>query len=324
MDNNNPLVTIVCLTYNHENYINRCLDGFLMQETNFAFEIFVHDDASIDNTPLIIKEYADKYPDKFRLKLQTENQYSRGRGYVGLRMGFENAKGKYIAYCEGDDYWIDSGKLQKQVDYLESNPKVEMCVHDTIVRDDSGKSKDVLFSKFCNNLFFNPKTNKIYTLNHTLTGNFFHITSILFKNKPILFPSWINSISALDMVMYMIIAERGDIFYMNDPMSVYRNANNSITNSNVEYSTQINFINLSIRIAKLMNKHFNRQYQSEIYYIIARYYIHLAFIYLKKGNRNFSQSKKMFYLASKYHKSSTLKYTIIEFYSWVKLHLKLK
>lgn len=122
------LVTIQCLTYNHEPFIRQCLEGFVMQATNFRFEAIVHDDASTDRTAAIIKEYADKYPDIIKPIFEVENQYSKHDGTIGRSIR-ENTHGKYIAMCEGDDYWTDPYKLQKQVDFLESHPDYVMCSH---------------------------------------------------------------------------------------------------------------------------------------------------------------------------------------------------
>ncbi len=118
---NNPIVSICCLTYNHEKYIRQCFDGFIMQKTNFDFEILVHDDASTDGTIDIINEYTKQYNKLFKPYIEKENTYSKKNEFVGLRINFERAKGKYIALCEGDDYWTDPYKLQKQVDFLEAN-----------------------------------------------------------------------------------------------------------------------------------------------------------------------------------------------------------
>jgi len=120
-----PLVSICCLTYNHEPYITHCLEGFLMQKTNFPIEILIHDDASKDGTAEIIKEYENHYPDLIKPIFQKENQYSQGRAISSVYQ-FPRANGKYIAICEGDDYWIDPYKLQKQVDFLEGNPDYGM------------------------------------------------------------------------------------------------------------------------------------------------------------------------------------------------------
>ena len=121
-----PLVSICCITYNHENYIRDAIEGFLMQKTNFAFEILIHDDASTDRTADIIREYEAKYPELIKPIYQSENQFSKHDGSIG-RIQRGRAKGKYIAMCEGDDYWTDELKLQKQVDFLEANEDYSFC-----------------------------------------------------------------------------------------------------------------------------------------------------------------------------------------------------
>lgn len=120
------MVTIRCITYNHEPYIRQCLEGFVMQKTNFRFEAIVHDDASTDGTADIIREYAEKYPDIIKPIYETENQYSKHDGSLDRIMN-DHTHGKYVAICEGDDYWIDPLKLQKQVDFLEGHPEYGMC-----------------------------------------------------------------------------------------------------------------------------------------------------------------------------------------------------
>lgn len=121
MDNNDIIVSVKCAVYNHEFYLRQCLEGFIMQKTNFRFEVIVHDDASTDGSVAIIREYAEKYPDIIKPIYETENQYSKHDGSV-VKIMNAACKGKYIAMCEGDDYWIDPLKLQKQVDFLEQNP----------------------------------------------------------------------------------------------------------------------------------------------------------------------------------------------------------
>ena len=128
MSEKTPLVSVCTLAYNHEPYIRECLDGILMQKTNFAFELLIHDDASTDGTADIIREYEAKYPDIIKPIYQTENQYSKGVK-INATIQFPRAKGKYIALCEGDDYWTDPLKLQKQVDFMEANPNCSLCCH---------------------------------------------------------------------------------------------------------------------------------------------------------------------------------------------------
>ena len=125
-----PTVIVWCLTYNQKGFIRDALDGFVMQQTNFPFEVVVHDDASTDGTTDIVMEYAERYPEIINPMVETENQWQKG----GLKhiisiMNEQHRRGKYIAFCEGDDYWIDPNKLQRQVDFLESNPDYSMCFH---------------------------------------------------------------------------------------------------------------------------------------------------------------------------------------------------
>lgn len=119
-------VSVLCEVYNHGPYLRDCLEGFVMQKTTFPFEILVHDDASTDCSADIIREYEEKYPNLFKPIYQTENQYSKGIN-IWFSIQFPRAKGKYIALCEGDDYWIDPLKLQKQVDFLEQNERYGLC-----------------------------------------------------------------------------------------------------------------------------------------------------------------------------------------------------
>ena len=123
----NIMVSISCLTYNHENYIADALESFLMQKTNFKFEVLVHDDASTDRTADIIREYQKEYPEIIKPICQKVNQYSQGIKVSNIN--YARAEGKYYAICEGDDYWIDPDKLQKQVDYMEGHPECSACVH---------------------------------------------------------------------------------------------------------------------------------------------------------------------------------------------------
>lgn len=127
METECPVVTIYCLTYNHENYIRDCLEGFVRQKTEFPFEVIIHDDASTDRTAEIVREYAEKYPHIIRPIYQTENQFSLDIDPVKAHV-FPRVRGKYVAICEGDDYWTDDEKLQKQISRMEEDPDCHFCV----------------------------------------------------------------------------------------------------------------------------------------------------------------------------------------------------
>lgn len=132
MKQDKPLVAIKCLVYNHEPYLRDCLEGFVMQQTNFPFVAIVHDDASTDGSAAIIREYEEKYPDIIKSIYETENQYSKRNGSLGriMNAATDATGAKYVAMCEGDDYWTDPLKLQKQVDFMEANPECGLCYTD--------------------------------------------------------------------------------------------------------------------------------------------------------------------------------------------------
>lgn len=129
MTKSEPLVAIRCIAYNQEAYIKDTLEGFVSQKTTFPFVAIVHDDASTDNTASIIREYSERYPDIIKPIYETENQYSKPGNPLGeiMKKAIETTGAKYVAYCEGDDYWIDQYKLQKQVDFLENNLEFGLC-----------------------------------------------------------------------------------------------------------------------------------------------------------------------------------------------------
>ncbi len=130
MNDMKTVVSICCLTYNHAQFIRQCMDGFLMQETTFPVEILVHDDASTDGTDVILREYEAKYPDKVFPLYENENKYTNGyKGRMDIVFNYSRARGKYIASCEGDDYWTDPLKLQKQVDFMEAHTDYAVCFH---------------------------------------------------------------------------------------------------------------------------------------------------------------------------------------------------
>ena len=139
-----PVVSVICTAYNHAPYIGDALDSFLMQETDFPFEVLVHDDASPDGTADIIRAYEKKYPGIIKAIYQTENQYSKGVNITDSIL-VPLVKGVYIAFCEGDDRWCDEKKLQKQYDYMSAHEICTLCVHNTIFHDLRGVEPDRLF-----------------------------------------------------------------------------------------------------------------------------------------------------------------------------------
>lgn len=222
---NEPLVSIWCLAYNHARFIAQTLDGFLMQQTNFPFEIVVHDDASIDNTADIIREYEKKYPTIIKPIYESENQFSKFDGSIGRIMDAK-CHGKYIAFCEGDDYWISPQKLQMQVDILEKNKDVSMVHTNFICVDENGskinrKYHDSLYdeSKKERGLVSLFKKNHIMTLSIVLRREI--VLSSLFKKCPCQF----------DYALFFTAAFYGKVKYISYKMGAYRKHSSSLIQS---------------------------------------------------------------------------------------------
>lgn len=222
------LVSIRCTVFNHEPYLRQCLDGFVMQKTNFAFEAIVHDDASTDGSANIIREYAEKYPDIIKPIYETENQYSKHDG--SLRRIMDSAispSSKYIALCEGDDYWTDPYKLQKQVDALEAHPECSICFGQVImVSKEDEKTpwlmpeKGILNEGVCTlEDFTRLQFGKGYWVFHT--SSFFYRKSILGGYKKALdngfgrFPY-----GDLPLILYSLTVGKG--YYVDELVSCYR------------------------------------------------------------------------------------------------------
>ena len=304
---NNPVVSIICLTYNQEEFVRDCLDGFLAQKTDFPIEILIYDDASTDSTPEIIREYAEKRPDVFKPTFYTTNNYSQGLGFVGLYTGIKEARGKYVAYCEGDDYWTDPCKLQKQVAFLDANPQFAICAHETSIRDNSDSYR--VFRDLHKDSFV-PLNKDTYTFEDALAGNLFHVSSMMYRNKGLCLPSWISRVSACDMVLFKMLAREGDIYVIPDIMSVYRDHSDSLTNSSNEYSSAIRFYELSIKVLRLLNRYWEREHQALIYPLVSRYYVECALASVHGKSLVNTKAKEASVLSWHYDKRTSFKYLL--------------
>lgn len=212
-----PLVSICCTTYNHELYIEKSIKGFLMQRTNFPFEILIHDDASTDKTQDIIRKYSKKYPNIIKPILQNENKYSKGIR-VNLTYNYARAKGEFIALCEGDDYWTDNLKLQTQVDLMEKNKDLMLCVHATGVHKRFEDKIDKSVIKLSNG-------DRIISTSEIILGggDYGHTSSFLFRKELIKdFPDWYIKYPSGDTPLRLLAAAKGKIYYIDKKMSIYR------------------------------------------------------------------------------------------------------
>jgi glycosyltransferase involved in cell wall biosynthesis len=219
----NPVVSVTVPTYQHIGYIRDCLDGILMQKTEFHYEILLGEDDSTDGTREICREYAEKHPDKIRLFLRDRktSHYKSGDISVVFNWFFLllSARGKFIAICDGDDYWIDPEKLQKQVNYLEANPECSWCFHPARVVYADGKRPDYIVKPVPI-----PKNHKFSIKDIVLGGGGFFITaSSIFKSQAINSPpDWFLSASAGDYPLALIATDKGQAGYIDDIMCVYR------------------------------------------------------------------------------------------------------
>ena len=221
-----PTASISCTTYNHANFIKKCLEGFLMQQTSFEFEILIHDDASTDETQDIIKAYQQKHPTIIKPIFQTENQYSKGARGIMPRFNFPRAQGKYIALCEGDDYWTDPLKLQKQVDFLEENEECSFCFT---------KARKVFEGIDKASKIYPEELKKtIYTATEYLDFTTTATCSLVFKNF-----SKINNISFPvlphlqgDFILYCHLLHHGKAGALDEVTSVYRKHPQGISYNN--------------------------------------------------------------------------------------------
>ena len=219
-----PLVSICCTAYNHEKYIAEAIEGFINQKTEFKFEILIHDDASTDKTANIIREYEKKYPDLIKPLYQKENQYSKKIPVTSTYL-YPNAKGKYIALCEGDDYWIDPYKLRKQISYMEKHSECTFCFTNSKIIDERGKNKDKVFIPYeKENERYYSNSNEIYNLGKLALLGFIPTATFVFP-KSILkdLPAFFNKrYSAGDIKLKLYAASKGYAYFINDITSVYR------------------------------------------------------------------------------------------------------
>lgn len=192
-DISRPLVSIRCAAFNHRDFIETTIKGFLIQETDFPIEIWIHDDASTDGTKEVIEAYRNEYPRIIKTVFQAENQYSKGNKPGKLLI--DKCEGKYIAVCEGDDFWVDPTKLQTQVDFLESNPDYVISGHDAIVVDE--KNRIVKNSKLAN------QHKRDYSRNELAEGKAWILTM-----------SWLYRNVVKDFAVERSMVKNGDTFFI--------------------------------------------------------------------------------------------------------------
>lgn len=265
-----PLVSVICHAFQQENSIKDAIESFLMQETDFSFEIIIHDDASTDNTRKIIEEYKRNYPEIIFPILQNENQYSQNKKPSSFT--FEVARGEYIALCEGDDYWIDKDKLAKQVKIFKENADVSLCFHPAEQKNLIDGTTHIICNHFSQNLKV-PLKEVILG-----RGHFMPTASLMFVNKNT--EELIDSFRKAPVGDYFIqvyMSSLGSAYYINIPMSAYRKNSPSSwsLNSHLKKSSQIKhkismLKPIDIFSAKLNKPQYNKYFEEVLsIYIVA-------------------------------------------------------
>lgn len=206
--NKKPLVSIVSITYNQEKYVRAALDSFIEQQTDFPFEIVIGDDCSTDGTPDIIREYSEKYPDIFKPIIRKKNLGAIANSIATLK----EATGKYIALCEGDDFWTDTSKLQKQVNFLESHPDYGLCFHTSRVIFENNEQKESVWP----NIVDPAKV----TIDELLRENFIPTNAVMYRRQN--YDKLPDNIMPFDWYLHSFHAKYGEIGYINKTMSTYR------------------------------------------------------------------------------------------------------
>ena len=212
-----PLLSVCLITYNHVKYIEQAIEGVLMQQTDFSFDLIIADDFSIDGTREIVINYKKKYPALIKLILQQKN-VGAAQNWIEL---ITTPSAKYIAYFEGDDYWTDPLKLQKQVDFLEANNDYAICFHRV---HELRTGEDIRLSTLNNST-----EEETYTVEDLAVDNFIHTPSVIFRNDLIKkFPDWFVDSPVGDYPLHMLNARFGKIKYFPECMAVYRRHENGI------------------------------------------------------------------------------------------------
>lgn len=292
-------VSIHCLTYNHEKYVKKTFDGFLAQKTNFKFEVLVHDDASTDGTVDIIRQYVDKYPDIFKPIYQVENQFSKGIK-ISYEYNFPRIEGKYLAFCEGDDYWCDENKLQKQYDVLEQNPECSMCTHITkkISNSDEKYLGIIPEHPFKRGIISSKDYLRYELINGwaSQTSSFF-VRSKYIKEYIMEKPRFSQVMIVGDFPTMLYMINKGDVFFIDEIMSCYRigsEASFHVLRKNNE------FLNLNHIYTLLIGIEEYNKYTSNRYEQIIRTYMLIKMEQVKEYQKRLEKQYEPYYIREIY------------------------
>lgn len=264
-----PKVSVCFITYNHVKYIRIALDSILSQETEFPFELVIGDDCSTDGTSDIVRAYAEKYPNIIRAYIHPENLTQYGLpGKYNFTHAFYQCRGEYVIHIEGDDYYTDNKKFQKQADFLDTNPNLSACFHNALMLFEDGSGRE--------DYNINPPDQKaLITVQDLLSEReiWFMATASVMIRKSVIgnrFPDWFFKTKSGDIPLYVILADRAPIGYLPDVMSVYRRntAGLSYTDNNFDWD----FLRNRIEMYENLNRHTAGKYRKQIRPFLSEYY----------------------------------------------------
>ncbi len=256
-----PVVSICCIAYNVEKYIAEAIDSFLVQETKFAFEIIVGEDCGGDNTLDILNEYAEKYPKLIKI---IANKVNLGITKNTIET-INNAKGEYIALCDGDDYWIDKHKLQIQLNEMQKHPKCDISFHSAkkLINDELGQT----ISNHC-------ERNMIFNISEVILGrgNFMPTSSLVFKKDIFLnLPAWYSQVPVQDYFLQILASLKGGALYINRTMSIYRKGHSeSWSVSQKNFDTKVRYQTIVQPMFMLLNQELGKKYNHEIHTVVCK------------------------------------------------------
>jgi glycosyltransferase involved in cell wall biosynthesis len=288
-----PKLSICLITYKHEAYIRTCLDNMLSQEVNFDYEIILGEDHSPDGTAAIIAEYASQHPTKIKAFIRPENV----GGKSNFLHCFLQCRGEYVIFIEGDDYWTDPTKLQQQVDFLDAHPEASACFHNAeiVYEDASGRTNE----------YINAPDQPLWTTTADLLSEkeawFMATASVMMRRKYVAsLPAWFVQCKSGDIPMYVILAEKGPIGYLNKSMSVYRK--NLGGQSFTDNTKSKAFIENRIFMYTQINAYTQNRFAKQIRRIKSDYQLLLIKCHENKGHylRQFAHVVQAFFLQGDY------------------------
>ncbi|SOD81207.1 glycosyltransferase [Spirosoma fluviale] len=277
-----PLVSICSTTFNREKYIGQAIESWLSQKVNFSFEIVISDDCSTDNTIQIIEEYIELNPNvKIKLLKSAKNQ-----GFVKNSIKvYESAKGKYIAHCDGDDYWIDDYKLQKQFDFLENNADYVMCFTNSYIINDYTNEKrkaKVNIWDTCTTRDILEEHNSLKAAKYGEIQTLAHMSSILFRNYLIKsFPKWYYTTYMNDDTLFVMLSKFGKAKLINEICAVYRFNEEGVSKKNFSFEKDLKG---RIKFYKDLNKYLNFEFHNSIAKLLFEYNYKLSKLYFRNNN----------------------------------------